>query len=51
LLGVEQTQSQPLKRHEEVFIRIETNLAEATDKLNGLLGREMRREGGLEAAQ
>jgi hypothetical protein len=50
LLEIESIQSGSLKRHEEMFTRIETNLAEATDKLNLLIAREMKREGGPEAA-
>jgi hypothetical protein len=35
--------------HEEMFRRIETGLAEATDKINFLIDREMKREAGPEA--
>lgn len=56
LLGIEQTQTGAIKRHEEtvnrhelLLQRIETGLAEATDKLNGLINREMKRDGGPEA--
>jgi hypothetical protein len=40
-----------IEKYEERMQRIETNLAEATDKLNLMIGREMRREGGPEAGQ
>jgi hypothetical protein len=38
-----------LQHHEQMMQRIDTSLAEATDKINFLIDREMHREGGPEA--
>ena len=40
-----------LERHEEIWRRIDLLMAEMTDKVNFLIDREMRREGGAEAAR
>jgi hypothetical protein len=38
-----------LQHHEQMLKRIDTGLAEATDKINFLIDREMHREGGPDA--
>lgn len=48
-VALEKKMSERIKEHAELLVRIETNLAEVTDKLNLMIGREMRRESGPEA--
>lgn len=47
-VALEKKMSERIKEHAELLVRIETNLAEVTDKLNRMIGCEMRREGGPE---
>lgn len=48
-VALEKKMSERIKEHAELLVRIETNLAEVTDKLNMMIGRERRCEGGPEA--
>lgn len=49
LADVQQKQAQVLAVHSDKLDRIETALFEMTAKVNFLIDREMRREGGPEA--